>query len=279
MLYDMAAQFCFLSGRRRLTSRRIDWLLWILHTKVAEYYHFRMQEQDLGVQKNLQSYRSMQKAITKAVSQPDNSVTIVGGEAHVSSATTAGVTHTLQLTEERGPQCTCSAGKLRKICWHIVKVLLHLGASRNQLLRYLGTLDGAAGGGYKGLQSAMGDSWDVVDGSSGAQTAASDAEPKVIAEPSIQYIEQDGASDPPDSSAEYTLTKPSAVVRSSSKVAALSAVAALTDMSLSWEEDSPNWKFLLVAARHAKGSVERALAGTDFFEDVSGSELIPNADA
>jgi hypothetical protein len=125
----------------------------------------------------------------------------------------------------------------------------------------------------------MGDSWDVVDGSSGAQTAASDAEPKVIAEPSIQYIEQDGASDPPDSSAEYTLTKPSAVVRSSSKVAALSAVAALTDMSLSWEEDSPNWKFLLVAARHAKGSVERALAGTDFFEDVSGSELIPNADA
>ncbi|CAL8463842.1 g3376 [Coccomyxa elongata] len=46
--WHMTLKFRFLSGRRRLTNRQIDWLLWILHTRVAEYYHSRMQEQDLG---------------------------------------------------------------------------------------------------------------------------------------------------------------------------------------------------------------------------------------
>lgn len=281
MLCDVVAHFCFLSGRRRLTNRRIDWLLWILHTKVAEYYHSRMQQQDLGVQKNHQSYRSIKNA-TQADRQPDNSVTIVGGEAQVKSATAPGVTHTLELTEERGPQCTCTAGKMGKMCWHVVKVLLHLGASKNQLLRYLGTLDGAVGGGFKELQSAMSDSLDTVDssgGGDGGQTVASDATPEELADLSINDMEQDGASDPADSSAECALAEPSAGVRGRPKAAAQAAMAALNNMSLSWEDDSPNWKFLLVAARHAKDKVERALAGTNSFEDVSGSELIPNADA
>ncbi len=254
----VGAQYCFLSGRRRLTNRRIDWLLWILHTKVAEYYQFRMQEQDLGVQKNLQSYRSIKNAITKADSQPDTSVTVVGGEAQVTSATAAGVTHKLQLTEERGPQCTCPAGNVGKICWHVVKVLLHLGASKNQLLWYLGTLDGAVGGGFKGLQSAMDGSWEAGSSGGGGETVASAALPEVPAVLSSDHMELDGASDPTDSSIECALTKPSAEVRGRSKAAAQSAVAALTNMSLSWEDDSPNWKFLLVAARHAKDKVERA---------------------
>ena len=156
---------------------------------------------------------------------------------------------------------------------------LHLGASKNQLLRYLGTLDGAVGGGFKGLQSAMDGSWEAGSGGGGGETVASAALPEVPVELSSDHMELDGASDPADSSAECALTKPSAEVRGRSKAAAQSAVAALTNMSLSWEDDSPNWKFLLVAARHAKDKVERALAGTDSFEDVSGSELIPNADA
>ncbi|CAL8469419.1 g8960 [Coccomyxa elongata] len=131
--------------------------------------------------------------------------------------------------------------------WHVqkawkkqlwAKALLHLGASKNQLLRYLGTLDGAVGGGFKGLQSAMGDSLDTVgsSGGGGGQTVASDAMPEELAELSINDVEQDGTSDPADSSAECALAEPSA-------------------------------------------KVERALAGTDSFEDVSGSELVPNADA
>lgn len=126
-----------------------------------------MQQQDLGVQKNHQSYCSIKNAITQADRQPDNSVTIVGGEAQVKSATAPGVTHTLEPTEERGPQCTCTAGKMGKMCWHVVKVLLHLGACKNQLLRFLGTLDGAVGGGFKGLQSAMSDSLDTGDSGGG----------------------------------------------------------------------------------------------------------------
>ncbi|CAL8463841.1 g3375 [Coccomyxa elongata] len=127
----------------------------------------------------------------------------------------------------------------------------------------------------------MGDSLDTVgsSGGGGGQTVASDAMPEELAELSINDMEQDGTSDPADSSAECALAEPSAKVCGRPKAAAQAAVAALSNMSLSWEDDSPNWRFLLVAARHAKDKVERALAGTDSFEDVSGSELVPNADA
>lgn len=103
--------------------------------------------------------------------------------------------------------------------------------------------------------------------------------PEQLADLSINDIEQDGASDPADSPADCALAEPSAGVRGRPKAAAQAAMAVLSNISLSWENNSPNWKFHLVAARHAKDKVERALAGTDSFEDVSGSELIPNADA
>jgi hypothetical protein len=53
------------------------------------------------------------------------------------------------------------------MCSHIVKVVLRLGATRNQLRRHLGIMQGAIGGGFGGLQSAM----SVADGSEAASAA------------------------------------------------------------------------------------------------------------
>ncbi|BDA47435.1 hypothetical protein COCOBI_10-2830 [Coccomyxa sp. Obi] len=42
----------FLSGKRRLTNRRLDWLLWTLQSRVTEHFVARAHEQDVGVRLN-----------------------------------------------------------------------------------------------------------------------------------------------------------------------------------------------------------------------------------
>ena len=106
-----------------------------------------MQDQDLGALKNLQAYKAVRNAIKTADSQPDSSVRIVGGTAHVQSASAASASHTVKLSvgSDGQPICSCTAGTMGKMCWHLVKVFLRLGATRNQLLRHLGIMQGAVG--------------------------------------------------------------------------------------------------------------------------------------
>ncbi len=240
-----------MSGRRRLTNRRIDWLLWILHSKVAEAYQLRVDDQALGATKNLKAYHSLKRAIERASAQPDSAVTLAGGEAVVKSASSAGLVHSVQLSvdSDQQPRCSCTAGRKGISCWHVVKVLQSLGASNNQLLRYMGTLLGAIGGGFAGLQAAM---------SRTAQSAA-ESEPLEDTSPELgSGADQPGG--PADESGDTTnalLPEPGSssaaaahneLHSGSSRQLAEAALAELSAMTSSWPEDSKLWGFMLVAA-------------------------------
>ena len=271
-------QASFLSGRRRLTNRRIDWLLWILHSKVAEAYHRRAHDQALGATKNHKAYHSLKRAIERADAQPDSAVTLAGGEAVVKSASSTGVAYSVQLSVDsnRQPQCSCTAGRKGIICWHVVKVLQSLGASNAQLLRYMGTLLGAVGGGFAGLKAAMSRAAQSASGSqpaeentlelgAGADQSGGPAdEIEVVSSPELEISSTSEAAH-------------DQVQSGSSRQKAEAAIAELAAMTRSWPDDSQLWGYMLVAARRARGDVEKSIAGSSL--DVHRLDFQPNLNA
>lgn len=221
----------------------------------------------------------MKRAIERANAQPDSAVTMAGGEAVVKSASSAGLVHSVQLSvdSDQQPQCSCIAGRKGGSCWHVVKVLQRLGASDAQLLKYMGTLVGAVGGGFAGLRAAM---------STASQPAAAEPSGELSAGLGAA-ADQDGgpggeSEDAMDSPLPDTEMGSAAGARDqipsgSSRQLAEAAIAELSTMSRSWPDDSELWGFMLVAARRARGDVEKSMSGHSL--EVLSMDFQPNPDA
>ena len=223
-----------------------------------------------GAMKNLKAYHSMKSAIDTARKHPDSAVQFVGGEAQVASATTAGTRYSVQLSPdgEQQPRCSCTAGHKGQMCWHIAKVLLSLGATENQLLRYMGTLLGAAGGGFAGLRGALSRAAQSgADSAGGRDSVPLTAEKDSAAEQTLPtddcaYTAAGESGDPSPAVAEGDGGADVAGADQcvSNRQRAEAALAALTEMTCAWSDDSEYWGFLLVAAKRAQHEVEKAVA-------------------
>lgn len=151
-------QGTFLTEKRRLKNRRIDWLLWILLSQVAEAFTVRSYAQADGSVLNHKAHKAMNAAILKANKQPDNVAKFVSEHrATVRSATDSGVEHDVLLPCDEADEltCSCQASRFKTMCWHVVKVLKRKGATENLLLRHMGILHGSVHGGYHKLMAAM----------------------------------------------------------------------------------------------------------------------------
>ena len=96
----------------------------------------------MGLQRNKTAYDAVNNAILAAKAVPDSAVTRIGiGCAFVSSKSTAGQRYSITgaAAGYEMPTCDCISGKLGKLYWHKVKLLMVLGASEAQLLDTLGT--------------------------------------------------------------------------------------------------------------------------------------------
>ena len=74
----ISLQGTFLLGKRRLINRRVDWLLWVLTTEVAEEFAIRATAQREGFQSNLKAHSAMNAAICKAKEQPASASSALG---------------------------------------------------------------------------------------------------------------------------------------------------------------------------------------------------------
>ena len=67
-----------LLGKRRLINRRVDWLLWVLTTEVAEEFAIRATAQREGFQSNLKAHSAMNATICKAKEQSASAIISLG---------------------------------------------------------------------------------------------------------------------------------------------------------------------------------------------------------
>lgn len=112
----------------------------------------------MGLQRNKKAYDAVNAAILTAKSMPDSVVVRTGiGCAFVSSRTTPGQRYSVTgaAAGHEVPTCDCIAGKLGRMCWHKMKVLMVTGATEGQLLDLLGTYMGSAFGGFSVLYEQM----------------------------------------------------------------------------------------------------------------------------
>ena len=73
---DLAARRTFLIGRRRLVNRRIDWLLNLLTTAVANQYILRLERQAACISFHMRAHSAMSAALLKAKGKDSNEVTM-----------------------------------------------------------------------------------------------------------------------------------------------------------------------------------------------------------
>lgn len=112
----------------------------------------------MGLQRNKTAYDAVNNAILAAKKAPDSAVTISGiGCAFVASGSGQAERYSVSAAAEghAQPACTCIAGKLGKVCWHVVKLLIIRGATEAMLLDCLGTYFGSQFGGYSALYREM----------------------------------------------------------------------------------------------------------------------------
>ncbi|KAK9915836.1 hypothetical protein WJX75_004875 [Coccomyxa subellipsoidea] len=148
-------------------------------------------------------------------------------------------------------------------------------------------MQGAVGGGFNGLRAAM----SVADGAGASRidghSEASDAEvqPSDACDTEMQPSGELtlNSSDMSDAQADPLPTNTGSAEPSrgiaGAKVAAERALAELTATAASWEDDSPMWRYMLVALRQAKGQVDKAPAGVGSMDGYAGEIFQPNADA
>ena len=285
-------QGTFLTGKRRLQNRRIDWLLWILVSQVTEAFTVRAFAQADGAVSNLKAHKAMNTALLRAKSQPDDTVTMVGDHAaKVKSATDGNVEYDVTLPQDGSDQitCSCQAGRFNAICWHTVKVLQRKGATDNLLLRHMGIQLGSKMGGYQILMQAVA----AVAAAALADHDSSqvDANPSMDdaaamtddAAPMMEHQEagDEGLTSESDGagiSAQDARRQP----RMTARCNAEAALARLAACGQAWPDDSPNWQWLALAANKAFEEVERMVSNariTGLQKSNSLPAYFPNAAA
>ena len=277
-LSTAGAQANFLSRKRRLTARRLDWLVHVIYDQVVEKYLISQHIMDSGVAINRRAYHATSAAILKAKECADSAVSISGSHAQVPSRSVHGTVHSVTVIEgaDEPPTCSCQAiGQ----CWHQVKVLMLRGATEGQLLQFIGERYGTAAGGYAALWQAMmqrqqeqrqqaqaqqgerrqgqelsgGDTGvfaELVSGASGPPPLEQEAAPMDV-----------DTADPLDTAAEQQ--RSSGLPGKSAKQLAHAAAERLLALGADWDEESPKWGHVTYQLSLALNGVEKALSAPD----------------
>ena len=277
----LAAQGTFLIGRRRLVNRRIDWLLYLLTTAVADQYLLRLEAQAVGRHLNIKQYAAMNAALLKAKGEKDDMVSTEDKHTANVQSRSDGQLYTVSLPQDAStkmPTCTCQAGVHRRMCWHVAKVLQLLGCSEHAMLRHMGLFIGSDQGGY----------WQLRAATDREQHASSDAP-----QPGTQQQPVSGVNDAeqPSSSAQRPQGAQTAAPCGSSphvktathhKKEALQALSKLAACKDEWSDDSPNWRWLTVAVNQATISLHDMCSKTtleSLERSSSSADFAVNADA
>lgn len=260
------AQTNHMSSKKRLTARRLDWLVHVLFEDVNEKYQISQHIMQAGIAINLRAYHATSAAILKSKECPDSDVRISGSSAAVPSRSTQGVFYTVTLVEgaDKPPRCSCQAiGQ----CWHQVKVLMLKGATEANLLQLIGERFGTPAGGYAALWQAMQQQQQLVKeqhaaaavGSS-AEAAREDIDIPEVQEASAMPMEVDAAG--PVCPAVQPRSR-QGLPRKTAKQLAHAAVEKLLALGAAWDDESPNWGHVTYQVGLAINGVEKALSAPD----------------
>lgn len=260
------AQANFLSSKRRLTARRLDWLVHVIYDRVVEKYQISQHIMDSGVAINCRAYHATSAAILRAKECPDRAVRISGSHAEVPSRSTQGLVYTDHLVEgaEIAPKCSCQAiGQ----CWHQVKVLMLKGATEAQLLQLIGERYGTAAGGYAALWQAIRQQQRQPEEQDAATNGAASLEPGGEGVDALEV--QEAAATPMDVETAClvdTATEQQSrrgLHRRTAKQIAQAALDSLMSLGAAWDDESPNWQHVTHQLGLAINGVEKALSAPD----------------
>ncbi len=152
LIFSSVKQASFLFGKRRLSARPLDWLLWKMYTKLIEASRIKANSKEAGVIKNMKAYHSINQCILTAKQQAESAMTFASsGQIFMESSSESGTVHSVTVTEETA-SCSCRAVN---ICSHIIKVLMLKGASEKCLLQHLGIHWGRSIGGFVPVMQAI----------------------------------------------------------------------------------------------------------------------------
>ena len=135
------------SARKRLVSRRLDWLIQILLSETEQRYRIRQLLKRQGYVRNSKAEAAVRVSILAAQKVDSARVRVLDsatGRADVSSPTHIGYMVDGALTAH--PMCSCPPGLGGAICKHIVKVMVVLGKGETDILLAWGVLRGSDSG-------------------------------------------------------------------------------------------------------------------------------------
>ncbi len=287
----------FLHGKRRLTARRLDWLVYILHSRFVESSQVNLHKKEVGRLRNHDAFYQVSSLLLRANKMADDRVQLLGmGAATVPSLSKPGTSHSVTGAnrDSMQPSCTCPAAQKDHVCWHIVKVLKLSGATDKSLLQCLGLYKGTNMGGYSQLYASMAaagaaalaaanqalepateaacsagvDDTAALPGLDSAAPAAVEAAAAQIGGVNIEApVDQPGS----------TKAAAGVVQRRSGYDKAMAAVSRLRSLGRDWERDSLDWDLLEHHALRAVHDVEKALAGRGAMGPTSDTaRVLPN---
>lgn len=291
----------FLHGKRRLTARRLDWLVYILHSRFVESSQVNLHKKEVGRVRNHAAFYRITSLILKAQQMPNERVQLLdGGAAAVPSRNRAGASYSVTGPNSDSPQpsCTCPAAQKDGLCWHIVKVLMLSGATAKALLQYLGLFKGSAMGGYAVLYASMA----VAVAADLAAANAAHEQPESACTAGAAGLAVSTVMDSPAPAAEERAALDSCGADGSTQVdqsvrpqaaagagtqlrrtrydRGMSAVSRLASLGNSWDRDSLDWELLEHHALKAVHGVEKALARRGLLAPASSTgRVLPNPSA
>ena len=228
---------------------RIDWLLYLLTTAVANQYLLQLEAQAAGMHLNIKQHAAMHAALLKAKGEKDDMVSTEKEHTADVQSRSDRQLYTVSLPQDAStkmPTCTCQAGVHRRMCWHVAKVLQLLGCSEHAMLRHMGLFSGSDQGGY----------WQLRAATDKEQHASSET-----LQPGTQQQSVSGVSDaeqlsslaqrPQGAQTATPCASSSHVKTAAYHKEALQALSKLVACKDEWSGDSPNWRWLTVAVNQA----------------------------
>lgn len=249
---------------------------------MTDSYIVRAHAQAAAYILNQQQRKAVNNAILRAKEQPDAFVSMVDphtGRVQSSHSAEDGnaAVYTVQLPHSGGDAitCTCQAGHMKKMCWHVAKVMLLKGASIKVLLLHLWLYAGTSKGGYQQLQKAMAaEAATPSDSSPQGQASAQQLDEGGVEEQESEaggegaHLEQDSDGDGARPSAAAARPeaeeRPVAAARRSRQDRAAAASAGLqaaldiiSGQTESWPADAPEWDKLTLILNVCRSDAER----------------------
>ena len=133
------------ASRRGLAGRDLPWLLELIYDKLEPKYTYGQMLKCSGAVVNKRSQTAVRKSIEAARGISRHSVTVQcaeRGTCRVVSCTQAPLEHLVENALSDDPCCSCAAGSQGDLCKHIVRCMVLLGRSENEIYWLHGSLKG-----------------------------------------------------------------------------------------------------------------------------------------